>query len=895
MHFKINTKGIRFRLFIMGLAPALLLVISLTSYFIEHQFHHLEQSLLERGKTIAKQLAVASTYGVFSANKSILKEMSNDLLNEKDVVFVTIKNLSGEILAHSSNLLKTHSDNLQVFETDVKIQPLRQSSTAIDFNLLEFGEINQERKIGTVLVGLSSEPIRTARHQFLTNSLTIILACFAFVLLLAFRLSKTISTPLINLTQVANDLANGNMDARAGKASTTEIATLCDSFNTMAIGLQQTQNYLIQQVNNAVKELTVTMQALEEKNQSLEKTTQLAIAQNETKSQFLAHISHEIRTPMNAIIGFIDLLTQSELSPRQLEQARLIKTSASNLLTIVNEILDFSSLETGNFKTESIAFNARDCIENCITAIVPRSRAVQIIIDIAPNIPDKIISDPIRLSQVLTNLVGNACKYTRQGHIVIRCCVTKQSRLFVSVSDTGIGIAKDVIKDLFHPFLQISEYAVNKELGTGLGLTIAKNIIERLGGNIGVHSTLGKGSVFWFDIPIQIAEKAKAVDNHLDTLVTVIDPMRKRRKAITKQLDYLGFAWRLCNSITDYRRQREPEREIILYAADTLETDDQFHTELRWINRYAAGVKVIFITHQLQTSSTMEILPFPCRSTFLQQVIVNSVELKQGAVTTDTVLSDQPRRPQFPVFIADDNEINRLLLKSQLESRSDDITLAEDGKQALSLLQQRKYQLILLDLQMPYYNGLELLEKIKQADCINHNTPIVAITAHAQSHQRKKLIDAGFDECLIKPVMLEQLEEVLNLWQPQIPDRASEPAAENDYLQQMLEKTSQNKQLAGILFNKLFMELPEQIKTIQQAIERTDCSLAREVTHKLHGSVGFCGFTVLKEAAEQLEIALSSHEIGTARQNFIELRRRIDHLMGQKQAILEGLNNLVEC
>lgn len=888
MHFKINTKGIRFRLFIMGVAPALLLVISLASYFVEHQFHYLEQSLHERGQTIAKQLAVASIYGVFSGNKTMLKEMANDLLQEKDVVFVAIKNVNGEILAYSSNMLNKNSEKLKIFDAAVRIQSLRQNAAAMDFNLFAIEKNDKERKIGSVSVGLSPAPIQAARHQFLRNSLTIVIGCFIFALMLAFRLSKTISTPLINLTQVANDLANGNMDARAGTTTTTEIATLCESFNSMAVGLQKTQDYLLLQVSNAVKELTVTMQKLEEKNQSLEKTTQLAIAQNETKSQFLAHISHEIRTPMNGIIGFIELLTQSELTPRQLEQAKLIKTSACNLLTIVNEILDYSSLETGSFRTESVTFDIRECIENSIIAITAHSKDVQIIIDIAPDLPTMITSDPVRLSQVLTNLVGNASKYTDRGYIIIRCTLTKQSKLFISVTDTGIGIAEDVIKDLFHPFLQISEYAVNKELGTGLGLTIAKNIVERLGGNIGVNSQLGNGSTFWFDLPITTVNE-HPTEKH-DALLSIIDPLSIRRKALLKQLSHLGFGCRWFASVEQYK-PAGTTREIILHTADeNLKTEDDFNAELARIRTFIGNKKIIFMTHPLQNPDTVDILPMPCRSAFLKQLITNALSIFPKPPADKLALPEPGILPSFPVFIADDNEINRLLLKSQLESRSNDITLAEDGKQALSLLQQRKYQLILLDLQMPYYSGLELLEKIKEKDCINHNTPVIAITAHAQSHQRKKLIDAGFDECLIKPVLLEQLEEMLDLWQTQPRNEPPQPSQGMEFIEQMLEKTSHNEQLAEVLFNKLFTELPEQLANIQQAIDQSDLALAKEITHKLHGSVSFCGFISLKDAARQLEIDLSNLQLEASLISFAALKQGIDLFLNHKQTILGELS-----
>lgn len=881
MHFKINTNGIRFKLFMLGSLPTLLLVPLLTYYFIgqQHQYH--EQSLQKRGKTIVKQLAVASIYGVFAGNKQVLQELVDDLLKEKDVVYVAIHNDQNKTLAQAGNSDLFGNDNIRVFDAPVIIQSLQQNSGDTEFGVFEFGDPKREKQIGSIQLSLSLHQIKQSEAQFLRHSLAIIGGCFALVLYFALRLSRIISTPIINLTRVANELAYGNMNSRAGSANITEIATLCESFNAMAIGLEQTQTYLQQQIHKAIKELTMTMETLEQKNKSLEQTTRLAVAQNETKSQFLAHISHEIRTPMNGIIGFIDLLSQSELTAKQREQAQLIKTSANNLLTIVNEILDYSSLEMGNFKTDKITFNIRKCLENAIVSIFPRSTHVQLIIDIAPDVPTLLVSDPTRIRQVLTNLVGNACKYTRQGHIIIRCALTKKSRLFISVTDTGIGIADDMLKELFQPYLQISEYAVDNELGTGLGLTISKNICEKMGGRIGANSHLDLGSVFWFEIPVTIAEEP--LKTRPNTLVTVIDPIPLRRKALLKQLEYLGYQARVFPTIERFLQQTE-KREVILYGADTaFKSNTEFNDESSRIGPFIGETKIIFIVHQLLNPTIENAVSLPCRSTFLQDLIESTGATPQPI----TVQAPEKTSRHFSIFIADDNEINRLLLKSQLEKWSDDITLAEDGKQAWSMLQQHQYQLILLDLQMPFYNGLQLLEKLKQGDSLNRNTPVIAITAHAQSHQCKKLIDAGFDECLIKPIMLEQLDEVINVWRP-LEMKASESNEASFYIEQMLEKTSNNKDLANVLFNKLFIELPGQVHAISQAMEQHDWEQARQITHKLHGSVGFCGFKHLKDIANELETQLSEQPTNTDT-SFAELSDQIDRFIGLKQTILGRL------
>jgi len=243
----------------------------------------------------------------------------------------------------------------------------------------------------------------------------------------------------------------------------------------------------------------------------------------------------------------------------------------------------------------------------------------------------------------------------------------------------------------------------------------------------------------------------------------------------------------------------------------------------------------------------------------------------------------------FSIFIADDNKINRLLLKSQLESHCKNITLANDGKAALSYLQENKYDLILLDLQMPYFTGLELIKFIKRPDSTNKDSPVIAITAHTQSQQRKTLIEAGFDECLIKPVLLEQLFEILELWLPKENNSLNEQTGMIDYAAILLDKTSGNSELTLKLFRKLFSELQEQSDTIELALKENELSVAEEITHKLHGSVSFCGFTDLQACARALEISLSHNDSQQIQPNFLLLKNKIIAFISLKESILKQL------
>lgn len=243
------------------------------------------------------------------------------------------------------------------------------------------------------------------------------------------------------------------------------------------------------------------------------------------------------------------------------------------------------------------------------------------------------------------------------------------------------------------------------------------------------------------------------------------------------------------------------------------------------------------------------------------------------------------------IFIADDNKVNRLLLQSQLESYCCNITLAADGKTALAYLRQCKFDLILLDLQMPYFSGLELIKRIKQTNCINKDSPAIAITAHAQAYHRKAVIEAGFDECLIKPIFLDQLGELLHLWLP-LPltkSPTNNKPETIDYVSALLERTSGNMDLATIIFDKLFTELPEQSQLIEQAIKSNDLVAAQEVTHKLHGSVSFCGFFDIQELAYNLEVSLLEKNIHLIHSNFILLKDKTIDFINLKETIVKRL------
>ena len=269
--------------------------------------------------------------------------------------------------------------------------------------------------------------------------------------------------------------------------------------------------------------------------------------------------------------------------------------------------------------------------------------------------------------------------------------------------------------------------------------------------------------------------------------------------------------------------------------------------------------------------------------------VISEAQIPNNQVVEDTIRLEQKTNQPVSIFIADDNEINRLLLKSQLEPYCQNITIAIDGKTALTYLQKYKYDLILLDLQMPFFSGQQLIKIIKQADEINEDSPTIAITAYAQNNQRQELIDHGFDECLIKPITLEQIMVILDLWLPELTSKDNRNIETVDYVAKLLEKTSGNIELATTIFKKIFSELPKQMLLIKQALDKNDFSLAQNTTHKLHGSVSFCGFSDIKQLAQTLEASLSTSGPTLINSNYQQLKDKVDNFISLQEMLLAQL------
>ncbi len=619
--------------------------------------------------------------------------------------------------------------------------------------------------------------------------------------------------------------------------------------------------------DSSVPELLEKLRLLESRNIELERAWRRAEARIEIKTRFLAQMSHEMRTPMNGIIGFAELLAQTPLAEHQLEKLRLIERSAKRLLVFTNEILDLAKVEAEKFSLKPEFFPLRTYLEDTVALIGPKAK-VPIVLCVDPHIPDLFFGDPIRLQQVLANLLGNAVKFTRSGKIAVRVRSLPRmaSRLLFSVSDTGPGIADEHLGELFSPFSQLGEYAENGEQGAGLGLNIAMTIVERMGGKIGIASKPGKGSTFWFTHPLAAEMPSEPRIKTLKLALIDEDPLS--RKALRYQLESLGARVACFASLDEFSRGYR----TVSHGATVLVNAQCSMMPARALaecveQAKALGARPILLlphssrrTREYYRAKGTACLWHPIRNEMLSDILSSDPAMSMPLPSKTPLAAGSVLLRGKLFLVVDDNEINRRLLESRLSAMGARVEEAGNGMSALACLRARPFDMVFLDLRMPEMNGLDILRELLLGEISpNHNTPFIAVTAHLEDEQRVSIAQAGFADFLIKPVPEEALSRVLVKYLKIEPlGRSSLPAPEPfvGYAAVFLEKCGGNRFLAQTLARKLVRELPEHSQEIRKALLDGDLAKAREFTHRINGSAAFCGLRVIRNGAAALEQAL---------------------------------------
>jgi signal transduction histidine kinase/CheY-like chemotaxis protein/HPt (histidine-containing phosphotransfer) domain-containing protein len=695
------------------------------------------------------------------------------------------------------------------------------------------------------------------------------------------RMSGRITQPLSELARVSDELACGNRSIRVAIASGDEIEQLAQTFNAMADANQHAM-------------------------QELEVKTAEALESSRLKSEFLANMSHEIRTPMNGILGVVRLAHKMPLDGKLRRYIETIDSSSSALLTIINDVLDFSKMEAGKYSLKSVVFDLRTVVQEVCELLATRAhdKGLELICRIDPQMSPLHHGDPDRLRQVVNNLLGNAIKFTEQGEVFVDVRVVQSDAqsesLRIAVIDTGIGIAQQDIEKLFDAFSQVDGSMMRKFGGTGLGLAISKRLVEMMGGTVVVKSALGEGSEFACELQLPTAgdgfgdrgvwaEGKRAV---------VVESHPRWQGVIREHLEAWGMSVLCFNrgeeALGRIRADVNIRFDVVVIGTQLGELPiDEFVRELRQIE---AGVKLpIVALYQLGAGSFVSDvekeliaqLPKPLRFSELYNALQQILTGRDVTYGTQYSSGELPLNIVGRVLVVDDNEINRFVAAEMLEQMGYQVETAENGAEAVEFVKKSEFLVVLMDCQMPVMDGYAATQEIRRIEgSQGQHQPIIALTAHALSGERERVLAAGMDDYLSKPVRPNSLDRMIRRYaktkskvlpkpQPALVAGDEEPCLDGT--------VSRSRKLIELFLKNV----PGQMDAIETAANQCQIPELRGHAHKTKGSCLALGATTMARTAEKLQRLAESGTldgsvqlIGTMREQYcvveVELGRELN-------------------
>ena len=731
----------------------------------------------------------------------------------------------------------------------------------------------------------------------------------AVALLLASRFKGSIADPVAKLINAAQRVsASQNYSLRIQHERTDELGTLIDSFNDMLAQIEGRGTALTNHRDELERQVSV-------RTEQLEKAKNAAEAASRAKSAFLATMSHEIRTPMNGVLGMTEMLLGTPLNESQRNFTKLVKRSGEHLLVIINDILDFSKIEAGKLSVEYINFNLWDMLDDINTVYTPQAQAKGIALDfaISNDIPIAICGDPNRLRQIMANLLGNALKFTDRGNILAKVHVVSEDPQAVTlrfeVHDTGIGVSREARTRIFEAFSQADSSTTRQYGGTGLGLAISKQLVELMGGKIGVDNALSQGSIFWFTVPfdkrrVNPDEPGAALHTIEGLRVLIVDEQQSSRQQLEQQLR----AWRVrtdsaASAMDAVNRLLAAAHAGTPYEVAILDMDLQRTSGLA----LAAGIKADPATRAtrilLLSSDRLAADPVQRREAGVAYQMIRPARAGDlfeclstrqraplaapGGIIVAPPSAPQPnQRPRLrKVLLAEDNPVNVEVATAMLDSLGLDVHCVSNGEEAVRAARSGKYDIVLMDCQMPVMDGFAATAEIRRQEHQHSRSralPIIAITANALQGDREACLAAGMDDYLSKPFTQQQLGAVIGRWVvlpmpatmhhdddpvyatppptvPPAPPAPSPTMAQRDVINRhaldniRALSSDRGDALVHKVVEAYVGDTPQQLQALRRAIAAFDANNLRKTAHSLKSSSANVGAETLARLCKEME------------------------------------------
>ncbi|WP_217522816.1 two-component sensor histidine kinase BarA [Vibrio metschnikovii] len=915
--------GLRARVITLTLAPTLIIGLLLSALFSFNRYHDLEIQVLNSGASIIEPLAIASEEALKNQSRESVRRIISyaHRKHSKLVRSIAVFDARHELFV-TSNFHPNFESLMYPKEQPIPVLGSAQQhdNTLIlrtpilaESRLLE-DNTNSARSVpvlGYIAIELDLSSLRLQQYQEIFSACLVLIMGLVLSSVFAVRLMHDVTRPITHMKNMVDRIRRGHLDVRIEGKMHGELDSLRKGINAMAVSLSEYHVEMQHSIDQATSDLRETLEQLEIQNVELDIAKKRAQEAARIKSEFLANMSHELRTPLNGVIGFTRQMLKTQLTNSQTDYLQTIEKSANNLLTIINDILDFSKLEAGKLALENIPFEFQETLEEVVNlqATSAHEKGLEITLKVDPKIPLGLVGDPLRIQQVLTNLVGNSIKFTERGNIDISVEMRSQRddmvELQFMVRDTGIGISERQQAQLFQAFSQADASISRRYGGTGLGLVITQKLVGQMGGEISLTSRLHQGSTFWFTLrlPATTMPISDWVDTQalLDKQLLLVEPNMQAASIVQQQLVQAGLT-------VTYRSSMPEESEhydyILLNLSPTKETDSTIVEQ--WIQQALQSAPHVIIgtpsTELALADQLMKHYPVQCVTKPLsRRKLLQTLLAHQPTLPTPI---EQPReidKLPLTVMAVDDNPANLKLISALLQERVAQVVTCSDGISAVEQATLRAFDIILMDIQMPHMDGVSACKAIKQLP-LNSTTPIIAVTAHAMAGERDRLLKAGMDDYLTKPIEEHILQQVLVHWSPAHLTHGVEKLPLSHHQAELnptppspstsmvidwslaLKQAAGKEDLAKEMLQLLVNYLPDVIQVVNQAQQDDQYALDDLLhhIHKLHGSCSYSGTPSLKSICATLEQMLrSGSRVSDIEPELFELQDEMEKLLSE--------------